>query len=541
MHEQQSVSIYLVDDEDIILKGLRTQIDWEKLGVSLCGYALNAGDALEDIKKMLPDIILTDIKMPDISGLDLIRESIISSPYSKYIILSGYGEFEYARAAISLGVCEFLLKPVDVDILAQAVVKVRDQVIKERVARNAKINLESQLSEGLPFLKNWFFHLLEHSGLDDVQILHKIKNYKAELEQGFCNAVVVELYNPRDGENLNSQNLLRIFHTSEDILRRRGNCKFISFFETNFFIFLLSYDKSHSLEYCTKDVFGFTNNLKSFYDNHLRFNYCIGIGKPCDSFMELGASYDDAMVACAHRFYLEDNQIIYIKDVEPFKKENYHLKLPDLYTRFATSVKVGDDSNACGLITEILSTVNELLPEEQKTICRELLTHMYTAVNEVDAQLGYMIMKLNPWTEIETKNTTEVVNYMTSIVLSFTKQIHNLHMDKNRDIAQKVKELIHENYNKDIGLEWLAEKTFFSPCYISSVFSKQFGITFKDYLTQVRIEEAKKLLLSGKYRIYEVSRMVGYNDQRYFSQIFKRMTGFTPVKFQRYSANGTQE
>jgi len=537
----EAVSIYLVDDEAIILNGLRTQIDWEKIGITVCGFALNATEALEDIKRKLPDIIITDIKMPDISGLDLIRDSIIASPYSKYILLSGYGEFEYTSRAISLGVCEFLLKPVDVNVIINAVEKVRNQIIDERTSRNTRINLESQLCEGLPFLKNWFFHLLEHSNLNSRQILNKINHYKAELSDGFCHAVVVELYNADDQKELSCQKLLKVFHISEDILNRRGSCKFISFFETNSFIFLLSYAKSCSLKYCTNDVFGFAENLKTYYDNHLECGYCIGIGQPCNDFMSLSASYDDGLVACGHRFYMENNQIIYIKDVEPFKKENYHIQLPELFTRFTTAIKVGDGNNACGIITEILSAAKNFQSDDHKTICKELLTHMYTAVNEIYSSLGHKIMELNLWSEIEQKNSTELLNFMTSFVTSFTKQIHTLHMNKNRDIAQQVKSLIHEHYAEDIGLDWLSGKTFFSPCYISSVFSKQFGVTFKDYLIRVRIDEAKRLLLSGKYRIYEVSRMVGYSDQRYFSQLFKRYTGFTPVGFQRHSLNNTVE
>lgn len=388
-------------------------------------------------------------------------------------------------------------------------------------------NTEAFIEKSKPFLREWFLNCLNSSDCDENAKL-RLSGIGINLPLANYICIVIDF---DKNKIIDIQQQFTIYSKIEDAIKN-SKLFILSFFDafTFFYVLAVETDKEKSLK---DEAFKAAKHFKTLIDEHNCLHYSIGIGRPAFKSKDIVSSYQMAKEASKYRYSLGNGQIFNIDDFEPKAHKYDHLKYQDEYI---TSIKVGNEDMMKSVVDQIFKKVteNDEPLDVAKRICLELTISTARAIYESGKNPSMLFEKTDVWTAI---NRCKTVNQLYNLILNTNKvvifQLYSEKMSKNKNIIEKAKKLIDENPEKKAPLEWVAEKLFISPSYLSSLFSKETGITFKDYLIKSRISYAKGLLLNNRYKIYQVAKMVGYSDARYFSSLFYKHEGITPTEYRK--------
>jgi two-component system response regulator YesN len=523
------IGLLIVDDEQTIRQGLKDYVPWHEMGINILGTAEDGIDALEKIKELKPDIVMADIRMPRMDGLQLAQRLKNIAPEIKIIFLTGYDDFSYAKQAVTLNVEDYVLKPVSRSDLIECIQRVKNKLLDEEKERREREALKRHIAESLPFLKTWFFNAVEQK--DDIW--QRLSTINIDLEKGAFMAMVVTI------DDINSQDadsdyyaLFKLYNSITLILDETEDTKSVAFFENRTFTIILSFPCNIAQNIIGDIVLNVAYKIKDLLDYALDGSYTIGVGQSVNDIKYIEGSHKGALEACEHRFYMGERQIIYISDVEPAVREQRY-KMPN-GEEFMTIVKIGNEQKAKAFLRDMFEDMREQRENIDivKRACLELIVYTSRAMYEIGERPEVLFSKTDPWYEINRRFTIDqLYDFMANVIDVVMGHLSIQRKSRNQKIVDEVKSIIATQYAKDISLETVAEKVYISPCYLSSIFSQEAGITFKEYLIKVRIDKAKELLKESSVKIYEVAESVGYNDSHYFSQLFKKYTGFTPAQY----------
>lgn len=520
------IKLFVVDDEQIICDGVAS-IPWEKYEIQCVGQAFNGEMALEKISEVKPDIVITDIRMPRADGIWLAEKLHTLMPHIKVIFLTGYHEFEYAQKAIGFDVCEYLLKPIKPDTLINTVVKVKELALREREQQMQIQTFQTQIRESRFFLKNWFFTETQ-AAVNKELLFQKLDSWGIVLEPGWFRILTIQFSEP--GEVLEREfNYYRMFCDMEMLFSNTE--KHCSFFEGSSFTYVWNTAKSE-LRKRKHDFFCFCDSLKDYLDYNYTGEYIIGVGSETDDICLLEQSRSRAEEACKYRFYVGDNQIVYLEDMEPTQRAERYSKAD--IEEYITALKVGSEEKLEFVLERMFAEMQKRLEDIDivKRICLELIVYTSNVIYELGMNPELLFSNTDIWNVI---NRCSTIREVRDLVLNINKVVisnyHSTRTRETRKITTAVKELIAQQYAQGITLESAAEQVFLSPNYLSMLFSKEMGITFKDYLVKFRLMKAQELLQDPSLKIYQVAEQVGYGDWRYFSEVFKRNIGQSPAQY----------
>ena len=531
------VTLLIVDDEEIIREGLKGNIPWGDLGIAVLGTAADGEEALRMMKTGRPDIVLADIRMPGLDGLALARKLSIVAPDTKVILLTGYSDFNYAQQAIQVGVKDYLLKPVDPEQLVRCVTAWRDTVLQEREDHAEREAVQKQILESLPFLKNWFYTSLAGTATEG-DIYQKLRFFNVNLDRGWFLTMVVTIETVAlTSEEERHYRLYRIFKNIVNLLTDNLGIKVLPFFENAIFVITLSFPNGAAMRDLFETGYAAANMVKEFLDYNLKGSYTIGIGRPVRTPLDLERGYHEAAAACEHRFYLGENQIIAIEDVEPMNSRDHYREIDD--KRLVAVIKVGNESEAVQIIGALFADLIERRVDID-TVKRagwEIIVLTLRALRETGDPAGPFSDQDDPWLLVGKQTTVDQLrDCILDAVIQAIRFLAARRQNKIQKIVAHVKTMIAATYADDISLESVAAAVSLSPCYLSNIFSQEMKLTFKEYLIQTRLARAQDLLRDVTLKIYEVAGKVGYSDSRYFSQIFKKYLGVTPVQYRDLSS-----
>jgi len=518
------IKAVLIDDEYIVVEGLKAIVNWSEFGIEVVGSASDGVSGLELIEKEKPDIVFTDITMPRMNGLALIEKAKKVIPSGVFIIFSGYNEFEYARKAISLGVIDYLDKPVTIDKV--------EETLKESIAIINKKKEEAKLVEDFiesqkAMLEGVIRRVINGENVNDEKLLHILKDNNINLLNidSFTVAVAKQEDDIENNEKFISE-MNRLFaHNSQNNLIRHfilndGKEVIIVFFEIS--------------DINNESDFNLINYIietrKQLQEQNIDFY--MGIGESYKQVLDIGKSYLEAKKALKYAFFKDTTSIVHISDVE---YSNHISNLADDgHDSIIFNIRSSNKQEVIGQVKNFLKNLESynLPPEMFYHECLELI---YLAL-KVSTETGkdYVAEKEGgfiPHVEILKANTAYGISaWMISFFDGLMNWIANIQKNSNRKSIVKVREYLDENYHKDITLDEMAEMVNINPTYLSMLFKEQVGTTYIKYLTNVRLEKAKKLLNEG-YKVKEVSEMVGYHNSRHFSELFKKTVGLTPDQF----------
>lgn len=518
------MKLLIAEDEFLCRENLKN-IDWESIGVSLCGVAENGQEAMELAKGLKPDIIISDIEMPKKTGLELANEVSNILPDIKVIILTAYTKFEYVQKSVSLGVYEYILKPFEDITLLNTVKSAVSEQIAER-SKNLKLeNISRQLENCKYFLKSYFFSVI---GNDSAQNSELFSIFGGLKDDSKYTAAVISVKSPSTEKSFSHN--YKIFLSIMKIISK-FNRDYVPFFDISTMTFLFIHDRNMTDSEINNGILNILNAVCEYLDFNRGIKYVIGVGKCMSALKDAAYSYSDAVNALNYSFYLGFNTVICISDVEPKQNSVDYFKFYD--EGFLNHIKVGNGASATLSVKKLFSSFrnNQEPISTVQRICNELFVRASMCLIQCGQNPDNLFDKTNVWLLIKKYNTIdELEKCICDIVDVTVSHISFTRNTKNKDLIRQVGEYIKEN--PATSLNEIAEHFYHSPNYLSNIFSKEMGTTIKNYIIQVRIDISKKLLSESGSSIYEVAAAVGYKNPQHFSTVFKKLVGITPSAYQ---------
>lgn len=534
------IKVFLVEDEMVIRRGIKNSIDWEKEGYIFCGEASDGELAYPMIIKEKPDILITDIRMPFMDGLELCKLVKKELPNIKILILSGYDEFDYAKEAIRLGVTEYLLKPISSGKLLEALNGVSESIRREKEDKDLVRKYMEEMRENTEHEKQKFFEQMIAGNLSMADALETGKKYEMNLSAGMYNLLLFRF--TLGEENRKSGELLGEAEYAIEKLTERLEYVFEFQRGVEGWAFLLMADNEEQMSERVKEL---SKDLEEIMKNYSTIAYFGGIGQPVARLRELEESFREAERALAARFTMELNRIISVEDIRMAQNVD---TLDDIeITSFGEIEKTRTmlekflNNGAEDEIDEFVDVYINELPEEnlksvlmRQCIIMDAYIVMMSFCEKIEGIEGEMQAQSEELkNSMKTSQTLEEIkNYIRMLLKKIIGVRDTISGRRYSDIIEIAKDQIRKTYMSDeISLNTIAAEVGMSPSYFSSIFSKEMGKTFVEYLTEIRMDRAKELLMCSSMKTSEIGYEVGYKDPHYFSYIFKKTQNCTPKEF----------
>ncbi len=539
------LKVFLVEDEFVVREGIKNNINWKQEGYEFCGEASDGELAYPMIENLRPDIIITDIRMPFMDGLELSRLVKDSMPEIRIIILSGHEEFDYAKKAINIGVEEYLLKPIKGEDLLKAVHKVGEKILQEQEEKRNREKFKLEMQENETEAKRQLFHDMIRNTKSLPEILEKGKSLNLNLSASAYNIILLKVWRTT-GEEGFSNRVVRFYEELDELLKGKAD---INLFDRNLDGVALII-KGDTPEELKKNQDYYIEELEKIIATYNGVTYFGGIGEPVNRLRQLGHSFDEASRAFAYRFILDEEQFLNAKEIEKIKltsQDGFHMDMVD--TAKLDKQKV-DSFLRRGELEEIGYFLEEYLRSvgsagEESVIFRQyLIMDLYFSVAKFLEELGVQRKQEqgpfeNPVKMSQVISHVDVTKkYLVELFREAMERRNEVSTKKYEDLVEMTKRYIEENYHdEELSLNTAASYVNISPSHLSAVFSQEMGKTFVKYLTDHRMNKAMELLRCTNKRSNEVSTAVGYKDPHYFSYLFKKTQGVTPMQ---YRAEGSQ-
>lgn len=533
------MKVFLVEDEYIVREGIKNNIDWEKNGYDFCGEASDGELAFPMISEKRPDIVITDIRMPFMDGIELSRMIKEEYPEIKIIILSGHEEFEYAKAAIQIGVEEYLLKPINGDELLQVVNRVAQKIKEENESRETL--QEGEGDENFEYAKRQLLSSLidDNASLSDA--MEQGKKIHLNLMAQCYNIMMLKLQRKNKEQGF-SQRILELYKTMEDTLKEQDgqSIMFDRAPEGKVILFMGSGE-----EEIRRNMDVFAGQFREILPKYEDVTYFGSVGVPVMRLRELGESYEAASHGFSYRFLTEPNQIVdnhtVFDQTRNEKKFSCSIGSVDIQNldkqKIESFLKGGEMDEIHFFVEEYMKNTGDA--GKNSMIFRQYIvmdmffaaSHFLTQITDGREQLGEPFESPEQMQKIVSDLEATVV-YIKEL---FTKvmQVRDAQTtEHNSDVVENAKKYISENYHdEELTLNTVAHEVNVSPNHLSAMFSQKTGQTFVKYLTDVRMHRAKELLKCTSKRSNEICEEVGYRDPHYFSHLFKKNVGCSPIQY----------
>ena len=531
------IKVFLVEDEMVIRNGIVKSINWEKEGYRLVGEASDGELAYPMILKEKPDILLTDIKMPFLDGLELSRLVKQKLPDTKILIFSCYDEFDYAKEAIRIGVTEYLLKPVSSEQLLEVMRRISKQIEQDREEREILRQYQEDMKENVERERqNFFSHVIR----GEVSIGEAVKNgkkYGMDLSAGFYSIILFKIFSTPE-ENIVSEHIWKI---CEKIETKVDEIPYAYYFQRGIdgWVFLLTAESKEQMEERQKNL---CDCLAEIMKNERKVEYFGGIGKPVERIRNLGQSFRDAERIFAERFTRQSNQFLSgFEKMDVYKDDEFQIKDLGDVGKSREMIEKFLNNGTKEELEEFMDTYFIRMKEDklQSTLMRQyIIMDIYIVIMSFCEKIDAVNHDYQQETEklkstIQNMNSvSEIRSYITYMLNQAIELRDSISKKRYADIIKAAEKMISEHYmSEEISLNSVADSVGMSPSYFSSVFSKESGKTFVEFLTETRMEKAKELLMCSALKTSEIGYEVGYKDPHYFSYIFKKTQGCSPKDY----------
>jgi two-component system response regulator YesN len=526
------INMMIVDDEERARTGIRTLIDWSSHGIAIVAEARDGAEALELLQVHHVDILLTDIRMPEMDGLTLIEKVASEYPHIKCVIMSGYDEFAYAKRALAIGASDYLLKPSRTQEILETVLKLIAVIEAERKQEKTLEQLKAGFRESFPLLKE---KTLSRLVLTDnppyERLLSNLRINGLEFPHLFFGVIVLQIDNFHAMQQKYHNEDIELFkyclkNIAEETLSAAFRCA--AFEHQDDMILILNTEEWIG----TETLFPHVENVQRNIHNYLKFTVSVGIGSFDKSVAHLRTSYLEAIQALDARYYMGSEKIVdYTESVDGDPAQtSYPLSQEKAILQ---AVITGDREEILARLKEF----NEALKPESSS--KEHVLNSTVAL--FFALYRFCIEKNLNTNEVFGQDLTELMHILSHSSMEYILQVlsdtllkisEQLNVKKNSNkLFQSVLEYIQKNYHKDISRETVAREVFITPGYLSLLFKQELKTNFLEYLHKIRIDRACELLRDRSLKLSDIAHDVGYNDEKYFFQVFKKYTGMTPSQY----------
>lgn len=539
------LKVFLVEDESVVREGLRDNIPWQQYGYRFVGEAQDGEMALPLIRKTQPDVLITDIKMPFMDGLSLSHIVGQEFPDMKVIIISGYDDFEYARRAIHEGVEQYLLKPITRSAMQKVLAEVKEKIESEQEQRNYMKKFQSEMQEYEQFFLRNFFEQVFAGKLSVQEIYEEAQKHSLDINAPCYNLVFVSIQEKRKGRGQEVQWTDGEKEQNTEECREELMRYFLRFSEYQVFCWNINtYGimikgetelMKERTRVCLENIERICGEMSPDIE------WYAAAGTPVERFSLLAECYAKLNHIFSYRFFFPSQHILtenLLEGIEAGNDEGIFDKIdaskvdPEIIKGFLVNGQQAD-------IEEFTRNYLDGLKEPLKS----KLFRDYLLLSVRFATLAYVESIGCSQEEFLEKVSTDKIQEMVidldkmefyirdllEQAVAFREQESN---NQGKKLLKKALSYIEENYTKEnLSLNAVAGYIEVSPNYFSAMFSQEMQMTFIEYVTEKRMEKAKKLLSETEMHSGEIAAAIGYKDPHYFSFVFKKTQGCTPREY----------
>ncbi|MBN1145616.1 MAG: response regulator [Anaerolineales bacterium] len=518
--------VFLVEDEIVAREGIRDNVDWASVGFEFCGEAPDGEMALPLIESIQPDVLITDIKMPFMDGLQLCKIIREHMPWVKIIILSGHDEFNYAQAAIKLGVSEYLLKPVSVKDLHAVLQRAAETLDREKKARQDLKRLHDQVENNLALLREKFLLRLVMGGISSAEAIEQSQQLGLNIIANYYLVVFIKIELCEKSQPFDYNEYQRVERIVSSLVSANPDV-FLAKKDVEELVLLIKGDHPEQLE---QEGSFLAEMVKRELEERTNCSLAIEMGSPQQRLGDIHYSFAEALVKV--KGATEESLSL---DSGDGRDQIERLKLDQSALEHYLKSGMAQDFDA--FFDAYLQPVGKAALRSQLVKHYIFVDVILTAaqfVSDLDGDIDQVIPEIHHVDKLLAKvksvdQTREDIRKIFTATLNFRDSLVN---HEQAMIVHQAKSYIDSHFSDaDLSLTEVAARVNLSSSHFSVLFSQEMGETFRDYLTRIRIERAKELLRMTSLMCYQVAERCGYNDSHYFSYIFKKNTGVSPQRF----------
>lgn len=525
------INVLIVDDEPFIRQGLKILIDWKKYGFNIVSEAADGEAALAILKNNEIDLMITDIKMPHMNGMELI-ETVRKSKNKdiKIIVLSGYYEFEYAKQAIKYNVVDYILKPIQKEELVRTLMEFKEVYNKEALQQEKALHMDMivlerhlnalcsgvydennvrYVKEKLPYHHKLRYIMIEID-LSDGEFMKLTEEEKRQVINGFHSQL--RAYTVPYGDYV----LLDI--------DKRNESYGVGFI----------YSREFSKEKGLSEK-AYIEKLQEAMKMKLSYKFYCYIGEMVEEITELSNSFKSAIIAKSFQNYKHDRDITYYDETSTIKTNTYGIKKEymDELVRFAEE-NAEEEIDRC--VDKIYTSFEEhnVDPKIINININYLLCQFLYLAKDLDAEVDQeKVLRYISECAFEQCAARGSAKHFKAFVRDFASYLSQLRQSNSHGVLKEVEREIELNYMENLSLKSLSEKYYINSAYLGQLFKKNYGVAFKDYLNNYRLEKASELLIRTNDKVCHIAESVGYNNLDYFINKFVKLKGKTPLQYRK--------
>lgn len=533
------LKVFLVEDESDVRESLRDNIMWQQYGYQFAGEAGDGEMALPLIRRIKPDVLITDINMPFMDGLALAGIVKQEFPQMKIIVISEHNDFEYAQRAIQAGVERYLLKPVSRSSLQKVLQEIRDKIDDERKQDNYREKFKEGMQEYEQFSRRVFFEKVFEGHLSVREIYEEAQKFSLEMDAACYNLAMVSLREKRNAEDHSRESRLLAGKREELMRHFQRYPEYLMFrWSITTYGILLKGEEEQMNELknrCRETII----RICSGHDSEIE--WCCAIGEPVERLSMLPQVYSKVNHMMSYRFLKPGQHILTLEESgfvsrgegkESLGKVDVAKVDPEVIKNFLSH---GQADEVDDFVDSYLESQREVLSSK---MFRDylILSIRFTIIAFVE-KLGYSQEDLleDTYTDkvhILSMNVEDIRFYMQELLHRAIELGDRVLESQSKKLIKRAIPYIEENYTKDsISLNEVASAVEVSANYFSTVFRQETGMTFTEYVTKKRMDKAKHLLRQTERPSGDIAAEVGFKDPHYFSFVFKKTQGCTPREY----------
>ncbi|WP_135552837.1 response regulator [Paenibacillus cymbidii] len=527
---ERLIRLCVIDDVSSVVEMIASRTDWASYGIEIAGTAGSGVDGLRLVEEVRPDIVLTDIRMPKMDGMEMTARILQLDPHCKVIILSGYTDFEYAQQAIRLGAFDFLKKPFSRAEIVKVVVKAKEAWEEERRSITQVHEMEKRLMLSMPLLRQEYLSTLVHHRTDAAQAERRWRYFHIPLEPRRLVVMIVEIDRFEGGAAALSTHEVELNRFAlQNILEEtiQSYTQGVVFREA---------DKRHIciLNCDDPQLAGrIADRCCAHIAQYTRFTISIGIGLIADDPSRLPESYEQALQAFSYHFYSGGNGAFSYAHIAGVDKEPRFTAAAAQELLFA--LRSGNREKSLEQLAQLLDDLFAGTPKPDYVIsvCYELAFMMLRVLLEKlpDEQVRELERRVRENKAAE-PTMHELRQLLGDICRKGCEWVEMQRSSESELIVRQAMQYIRGNLGQALTVEMCARHANLSAGYFANVFKKIAGMTVQQYATHERIERAKQMLIED-FQVQEIADALGYEHRRYFSEVFKKTTGLTPSEFRQ--------
>ncbi|WP_176220716.1 response regulator [Cohnella massiliensis] len=528
------IKAVIIDDDTATLNGMKRSIGWKRMNIEVVGVAENGREGLELIERTRPDLILTDIYMPVMDGIEMLKRLRRSNAEAEVVILSGYEDFKHAQTAFKLRVRDYVSKPATVEEIEEVLVEAAEHILASGRARREERELRELLEYNRASARRQLFKELLERGQSQLAGEGGVADLGVRLTASVFGVAVLECFRRGERGPADSHDWPALFSrgaraVEETVAAMKG--VYVADVQLNALTLIVTENAAAKPEAVLKKAAQAAGKAIECMEAALCANARAAIGPVAESADRIPFAYREAMKLMREGMYVAGRKIATPGDV-PVKRRTQPPRTIESCRRMADAAMQGQSELARQQLESCLAELSAL-PGLSVAMLREAAIEFIgvvaVALYEHGLKIDDLHLNRNPYAGLERLRSMEdLAVLMEEIVQSVCQVMARRASAKHRKTVDFIIRFVHDHYSEDITLEMIADKVFLTRNYLSQIFKQATGENYNNYLTRVRMEKAKELMKSGNYKLYEISAMVGYKNNAYFSQLFKKVTGFNP-------------